>query len=423
MAERRAEDSGNIAKSAAEIVGRLSARLKEMTLSIQKTLGVEIAELSDDAQLLALQRDTVEANVDTVFSAIRHSIPIKQVEPPTPALEYARRLAQREVSANALVRAYRLGHQEVLSYILDEIRTSKLDPAVRLDVYDYITTISFGYIDWMSQQVLIAYQDEYDSWLQSRNSQRAQRVREILDESDIDVDAMTTAIRYPLARIHLAVVAWYSEGDNGDELVRMERFINQLAQALDGREAPLFISVDRLTGWAWIPLPADSESDVSARIRAYAEAQPDSPWIAIGHPLSGVDGFRRSHRHAELARAVAIGSGTDGRRVTAATDSGVAVAALLGDNIAGAGQWIAETLGPLARSTDSDERLRETLRVFLRTGSRFKPAADQLHLHPNTVKYRVNRAIDRRGRPISDDRLDVEVALLLCHWFGSAVLS
>jgi hypothetical protein len=34
----------------------------------------------------------------------------------------------------------------------------------------------------------------------------------------------------------------------------------------------------------------------------------------------------------------------------------------------------------------------------------------------------VNRAVERRGNAIGDDRLDVEVALLLCHWFGSAVL-
>jgi DNA-binding PucR family transcriptional regulator len=39
------------------------------------------------------------------------------------------------------------------------------------------------------------------------------------------------------------------------------------------------------------------------------------------------------------------------------------------------------------------------------------------------VKYRVHRAVERRGGPITDDdRLDVEVALLLCHWFGTAVL-
>jgi DNA-binding PucR family transcriptional regulator len=43
-------------------------------------------------------------------------------------------------------------------------------------------------------------------------------------------------------------------------------------------------------------------------------------------------------------------------------------------------------------------------------------------LHTNSIKYRVQRAIERRGRPITDGRLDVEIALLLCHWYGSVVL-
>ena len=73
-----------------------------------------IAELRGDAQLLQLLRDTVSHNIDTFFSAIRNRIPIEHIEPPAAALEYARRLAQREVSANALVRAYRLGHRAVL---------------------------------------------------------------------------------------------------------------------------------------------------------------------------------------------------------------------------------------------------------------------------------------------------------------------
>jgi hypothetical protein len=80
-------------------------------------------------QLLQLLRDNVTANIDTVFSAIRHSIPVEHVKAPTAALEYARRLAQRDVSANALVRAYRIGHQEVLKILLEEIRASELDPA------------------------------------------------------------------------------------------------------------------------------------------------------------------------------------------------------------------------------------------------------------------------------------------------------
>jgi hypothetical protein len=42
--------------------------------------------------------------------------------------------------------------------------------------------------------------------------------------------------------------------------------------------------------------------------------------------------------------------------------------------------------------------------------------------HFNSVKYRVGRAIARRGRDIGSDRLDVELALLACHWYGPAVL-
>jgi DNA-binding PucR family transcriptional regulator len=75
-----------------------------------------------------------------------------------------------------------------------------------------------------------------------------------------------------------------------------------------------------------------------------------------------------------------------------------------------------KALGDSALSLLRWTRIRETLGVFLRTGGSFKAAAS------NSVKYRVQRAIDRRGRPISDGRLDIELALLLCHWYGSAVL-
>lgn len=94
---------------------------------------------------------------------------------------------------------------------------------------------------------------------------------------------------------------------------------------------------------------------------------------------------------------------------------------LLGSDLDAASAWIGDILGPLASQSESDERLRETLLVYLHTGSSYTAAAEQLQLHFNSVKYRVQRAMERRGRPIIDDRSDVEVALLLCHWFGAAV--
>ncbi len=422
MAEAGHDDPAAVARSAAAIVSRLDQRLAEVTGSIQQTLVTEIAELRADAQLLQLLRDSVDGNVATIFSAIRHAIPIDKVELPTAALEHARRLAQRGVTVNALVRAYRLGHKVVLDAVLDEIRASKLEPPLTLAVFSRISEITFGYVDWITQQVVSTYQAEHDRWMENQSSLRALRVRELLDGADLDVDAVTTAIRYPLRRTHLAVVAWRDEDDGRDDLASMERFVDQLAESAGAREGSLYISVDRLTGWAWIPLVAEAAPAAVAGMRAFAEARSDAPWIAAGNPLPGVEGFRRSHQQAHDAHAVAIASGSKAFRVTAASDPGLSTAALLGANLGTARVWVAEVLGPLASCTESDERLRETLRVFLRTGSSFKAAAEELHLHSNSVKYRVQRAIKRRGRPITEGRLDVEVALLLCHWYGSAVL-
>jgi DNA-binding PucR family transcriptional regulator len=95
---------------------------------------------------------------------------------------------------------------------------------------------------------------------------------------------------------------------------------------------------------------------------------------------------------------------------------------LLAGDISEARDWVGDALGDLAGDGENDERMRETLRVFLRCGSSYKLAAEELNLHFNTVRYRVGRAITRLGRPMDDDRLDVEVALLLCQWYGAAIL-
>jgi hypothetical protein len=415
-------DDAVIAKAAATIVSSLADQVDDITRSTQELLVSAIAELRGDALLLQLLRDTVSSNIDTFFSAIRHRIPIEHIEPPAAALEYARRLAQREVSANALVRAYRLGHQAVLKIALEEVRASELDAKLSLSVYERFAAISFDYIDRISQLVVATYQDERERWLGNRNTMRASRVRELLEGVDVDVDAVVAAIHYPLKRIHVALIVWCQESESGDKLTPMERFVHKLAGSIGAHESPLFISVDHVTGWAWIPLPPNAVPGALGQIRAVAETKTDAPWIAAGNPLPGIDGFRRSHQQAQDARGVATASGGNFPRFVAAGDPGLAVAALVGNNLEAASTWVAEVLGPLSSPTESDERLRETLRVFLRTGSSNKAAAEELHLHINSVKYRVHRAVERRGRPIRDDRLDVEVALILCEWFGAAVL-
>jgi hypothetical protein len=62
------------------------------------------------------------------------------------------------------------------------------------------------------------------------------------------------------------------------------------------------------------------------------------------------------------------------------------------------------------------------MRLFFGGGSSYKGAAERLNLHHNSVKYRVDRAVQRCSRRIGDNRIDVEIAVLVCHHLGSAVL-
>jgi DNA-binding PucR family transcriptional regulator len=225
-----------------------------------------------------------------------------------------------------------------------------------------------------------------------------------------------------MRRIHLGVVLWCPEATPGDELARLERFLQELTESLQAQGNSLFIAADRVSAWGWIPLNSAAASSAVADVRQFVANYDEPPSLALGSPLPGVEGFRRSHRQARRARDVAIAAGADPTTVIATDDPGFSAAALLSDDRDEAREWVHEVLGPLSSGTDNDARMRETLRVFLRGGASYKAAADELHLHSNSVKYRVQRAIERRGQPIGDDRLDVEIALLICQWFGRAVL-
>lgn len=419
MADRSRFDDAAVDQVVLEVVDRLSDNLADATASVQKALELEISELRGDSQLLELMHASIEGNVATILNAIYHGIPIERVESPTAALEYARRLAQRGVAVNALVRAYRIGHKVVLDMIVEGIHQVGADPALGLDVFGQISAISFRYIDWISQQVVEVYEAERDRWLENRSRVRDVRVAEILEGGDIDVDAMIKQISYPLRKLHLGLVVWFSEDANfGNEFVRLERFLDQLAEHMHAGSA-LFVAADRVSGWGWIPLEAN-DADPVERVRRFAGEFDEAPYAALGEPLPGVDGFRRSHRQARNAHRVAVASST--ARVTAFSDQGLSAAALMGTDLSEARAWVSEILGPLASDSGNDATLRETLALFLREQGSYKATGEQLHLHFNSVKYRIQRAIQRRGRPIGDDRLDVEMALLVCEWFGAVVL-
>ncbi|WP_433527621.1 PucR family transcriptional regulator [Nocardia pseudovaccinii] len=401
----------------------MNERVTEISAILRRGLEHDIPELRGDPRTVELLGASVEGNLDTVLHALQHDIPVARINAPTAAIEYARRLAQHGVPVNALVRAYRVGHRRMTELVFAELRAGDIAPADGVAVAEAITTTMFDYIDWITQQVVAVYESEREQWLESRNSARALRVLEVLSgKKPVDIDAATEAIRYPMRWHHLALILWYPDtGASSDELNRLQRFVRELAEAVGADAAPLVGAADRTSAWAWLPYRSE-QSDAVDKVRDFAAKCPDAPHLAIGIMGQGLSGFRRSHRYALRARSVALAGGDVEPRIIAAGEPGLSAAALFDGGSAEVREWVGEVLGELAADNENDARLRETLRVFLRTGSSYKAAAAELDLHFNSVKYRVGRAVSRRGRPITDDRLDVELALLICHWYGAAVL-
>lgn len=413
----------DVTANVAIIGGRLNRRLADVSATVRSDLEEHIPELRGDARTIELLGASVEGNIDTILHALQHDIAVERITAPTAALEYARRLAQHGVPVNALVRAYRLGQRRVTETVFAEIDAMEMEPLRRVATIETISKVLFDYVDWISQQVVDVYEGERERWLENQNSIRALKVREVLASGDtVDVDGVSTVLRYPLRWHHVALVLWYpnTEGQP-DELIRLQRFVRELGSGVGVAAPPLFAAADRSTAWAWLPYRS-APTEVAATILEVVAEHPDAPHVAIGLPGHGVTGFRRSHQQAQHAWAVGSVRPAGEPMVVAADDPGVGAAALLGANIPSVRDWVNDVLGPLATDSENDARLRTTLRVFLMCGSSYKAAATELNLHFNSVKYRVGRAVERRGRPIEDDRLDVELALLVCHWYGAAVL-
>ena len=141
--------------------------------------------------------------------------------------------------------------------------------------------------------------------------------------------------------------------------------------------------------------------------------------FAFGDPAKGATGFRLTHQQAIAAQAVALAAGRPPRAVAFGE---VAPVAMMLGSAELLRAWVLGTLAGLAADDEHHARLRETLLVFLQAGGSYKATAERLMLHKNTVQYRIRKAEESLGRPVGENRHDVELALRASHWLGSSVL-
>jgi len=405
-----------VVQTASDVSGSLMPRTADLSADIYGLIVREIPQLRGDQRVLTLLEASVGENVATLLHVIQHGIDLENVHAPAAAEEYARRLAQRGVPASALLRAYRIGAARFQDWCLEELGRSTDNASIVSAAALRIADFTSAYIDQVSEQLLSAYEAEKENWLRNRGVARAARVQALLRGERVDVDSSEAILGYRLRQHHVGVVCWSEKAaPGGGALAELEQATAELAReaGLEGR--PIFLPQDESSAWAWVPLGSKGAFPGVSALAAGSGIR-----FALGSAAPGVSGFRRTHQQALGALAVALAAGTSGQVVT--SFAAVAPLALMSGSAELIRAWVIETLGSLADDDGQRAMLRDTLRVFLQENGSFVATAERLTLHKNTVRYRIGKAEESLGRPVGEDRLQIELALLAAQWLGPAVL-
>ncbi len=225
------------------------------------------------------------------------------------------------------------------------------------------------------------------------------------------------------------------QSDEAGERERRRRRLAQLLLDPDGADPDAIAHAAQLARWrlprrlAAVALSGDGDGAVAVARRldaaVLAGADADGGWLLVGDPDG--PGSRAALEQALAPVAAAIGPAVDLRdvrrslrwaRATLAigqreADGQLATLLLLADPEL-AHELAARRLEPLLVLAESErERLIDTLTAWLDHQRHTPRVAQQLHVHPQTVRYRLSRLTELLGEALQtpDGRFELELAL------------
>jgi len=401
------------APEARAVAERLSADIPALANSMFAYLTARIPEVDMDAEARSLTLASCASNLEAALWMLRHEIPGTRAEPPVAALEHARHMAAHGVSINATLRFYRLGHAWFWNLWVDALGTQIADGVRLAAVLQETSAVSFAYLDEISTAVSVELLAERDRRVRRLTAQREDLIVRILAGETVDAARAERTLGFAFSARHLAFICW-TEGDPAD----LERTAAAFAALLaSGR--PLLVAHGGAEIAGWQQLDTDASGAVARAVAAAAELPPGAR-IAVGTAGLGVEGFRAGHEDARQAQRCARIAGPRAAAITSFED--IRFVDLLSRDLPAARAFVAAELGGLATGDERSEALRGFLRVLLEKEGDATATAAALGVHRNTVRQRLARAEDLRGRPVTQNGAELRAALALTEALGTGVL-
>jgi lambda repressor-like predicted transcriptional regulator len=301
-------------------------------------------------------------------------------------------------SLDALLAAYRLGARVAWRRLAAAGERAGLSPRTLYTLAEAI----FAYIDELSADSIEGYAREQAAAagaLQRRRQRLAALLVQDPPAAPATVEAAATNAAWRLPR-RLSALVVEAEGDQpagglapGEQADRLALRLGP--EALVAHVAPYIVAL--------VPAPADRRELERAVRDRLAALGPEVAW------QEAAVSFARAREVLRLAED----GGIDGGDALLVAESHK-LSLLLGADKRLARDVAESALAPLAAETElSRERLGSTLDAWLRHRGRTEAVAKALHVHPQTVRYRLARLRELFGSRLDDPdgRFELELAL------------
>ena len=378
---------------------RLRARLPMVA---EHTVGAIIVEVPSYANALAGAmgrniQDAVQLALGGFLSLASRPSGTDPVTPLSPALEGAYRLgrgeARSERSMDALLAAYRVGAR--VSW--RELSTTAVEAGLAADTLAKFAELVFAYIDELSAASVAGHTDELASTgrVRRRHLQRLGRSLLAGDPADqLAASADRAAWEPPRTLTAVVLPSAHARGALGALDPRTLRPEEDVPDLEDEDEAEIAVLL----------VPDADRSARAALLRTLRGLQayvgPTRPWTHV----------RDSYVRALRARRLALPAADSGVVDTEAHLTALVLAADPG----ALEDLRARVLAPLEDVRPATaERLAETLRAWLLHQGRRDDVAAMLHVHPQTVRYRMGQVRDLYGERLTDPAIVLALTVAL----------
>lgn len=380
-----------------------------VTHAAVEVMRAESPDLFTDPQLAQLIQLSTQVNIERVGHML-----VKGLDPrtgtslPEETVVAVQSGVRMQVGLSPLLRLFSLAHELVWAWMFERIVETTNDKRDLATASTLAASWTFAFIDITTTRLAEAYDREREAWFSSALAERAETIAAILDGRERDPVSASTRLRYDLRRHHLGICAWLDDTTASEPQSKISNAIRQLADVLEV-QTTLISPLGSHAARAWL---TRSRPLTAPELEALDNTEiPTGVQIAVGAPGSNLEGFKRSQHEATEARRLAIALADPQATLTRYETLAVPALATVDQDQAAA--FTNRVLGPLAGPDPTTQRIAETLAVYLAEAGNRRRTSQRLIVHANTVTYRVRQAETILGRSLTEDTLDLRVALAI----------